>query len=247
MTLYLIRLDPDPYASARWFAAEKLLPKNGEDDGYAWHALLSAVFGKACAPKPFRVVARRGRALQLLAYASRDPAALQQAARDFADPLALAAVGLKDGASLAAKPLPTFARGRQLGFSVRLRPTVRTDRDADRTKSIEIDAYVAAMRTAPGTSPERKAVYAEWARAKLEAGGAGVLDLRFDGLDQVPVLRRSMADGGGSRRATLVQGHAADLAGLLEVTDADAFAALLARGVGRHRAFGYGMLLLSPP
>jgi CRISPR system Cascade subunit CasE len=30
------------------------------------------------------------------------------------------------------------------------------------------------------------------------------------------------------------------------VVDADKFAALLARGVGRHRAFGYGMLLLSP-
>ena len=35
--------------------------------------------------------------------------------------------------------------------------------------------------------------------------------------------------------------------GALTVTDPDAFAALLARGVGRHRAYGYGMILLRPP
>jgi CRISPR system Cascade subunit CasE len=34
--------------------------------------------------------------------------------------------------------------------------------------------------------------------------------------------------------------------GELQVADAAAFAALLARGVGRHRAFGFGMLLLRP-
>ncbi|MFG1332515.1 type I-E CRISPR-associated protein Cas6/Cse3/CasE [Xanthobacter autotrophicus] len=44
-----------------------------------------------------------------------------------------------------------------------------------------------------------------------------------------------------------VSGHSAVLVGTLTVRDAQAFAALLARGVGRHRAFGYGMLLLSPP
>lgn len=242
MTLYLIRLDPDPHAAARWFAAEKLLPRSGEDDGYAWHALLSAVFDKAHAPKPFRTVTRRGRPMQLLAYTGRDPATLQEAAHDFADPLALAAIGLAPGVSLAVRPLPSFARGRRLGFSLQVRPTVRTDRDADRAKSAEIDAFVAAMRAAPGTSPDRKTVYAEWACAKLAAGGASVLDLRFDGLNRIPVMRRD-----ASRALATVQGHSASLTGLLEVTDADAFAALLARGVGRHRAFGYGMLLLSPP
>lgn len=37
------------------------------------------------------------------------------------------------------------------------------------------------------------------------------------------------------------------LHGTLEVRDPAAFMALLARGVGRHRAFGYGMVLLRPP
>ena len=34
--------------------------------------------------------------------------------------------------------------------------------------------------------------------------------------------------------------------GVLTITDGGAFASLLARGVGRHRAYGYGMMLLRP-
>jgi CRISPR system Cascade subunit CasE len=34
--------------------------------------------------------------------------------------------------------------------------------------------------------------------------------------------------------------------GVLNIADSDAFNRLLARGIGRHRAFGYGMLLLRP-
>ena len=34
--------------------------------------------------------------------------------------------------------------------------------------------------------------------------------------------------------------------GNLTITEPEKFACLLARGVGRHRAYGYGMLLLRP-
>ena len=37
------------------------------------------------------------------------------------------------------------------------------------------------------------------------------------------------------------------LDGTLEITDSEAFNAMIARGLGRHRAFGFGMLLLRPP
>ena len=68
MTLHLLRFDPDPRAAAMWFHAEQLAPRDQDDDGYAWHALLTAVFGRSLAPKPYRVMARRGRAPHLLAY-----------------------------------------------------------------------------------------------------------------------------------------------------------------------------------
>ncbi|MDD4944986.1 MAG: type I-E CRISPR-associated protein Cas6/Cse3/CasE [Rhodoferax sp.] len=36
------------------------------------------------------------------------------------------------------------------------------------------------------------------------------------------------------------------LAGQMRVTDPQAFAQLLANGLGRHRTFGFGLLLLRP-
>ena len=42
------------------------------------------------------------------------------------------------------------------------------------------------------------------------------------------------------------EGPDAVMRGNLTVTDSDSFVALLARGIGRHRAYGYGMLLLRP-
>jgi CRISPR system Cascade subunit CasE len=43
-----------------------------------------------------------------------------------------------------------------------------------------------------------------------------------------------------------VLGPDAVFTGVLQVLDTTAFAALVARGIGRHRAFGYGMVLLKP-
>ena len=244
MSVHLLRLDPKPFEAARWFAAEALDPRGGEDDGYRWHALLAAVFGKEAAPKPFRVLAPRGRPPQVLAYAGGDPAELETRARAFADPLALAAVGLDAGTRLAAKPMPSFTAGARLHVSARLRPTVRTDRDGDRTRSAEIDAYVDALRAADATAaprPDRASVYRAFAARKLEGAGLRIGDLRLDGLDRVRVARRD-----ASRDLRLVEGYAVHVEAAAEVVDGDAFARALAHGIGRHRAFGYGMLLLAP-
>jgi CRISPR system Cascade subunit CasE len=43
-----------------------------------------------------------------------------------------------------------------------------------------------------------------------------------------------------------VSGPDAVLAGHLRVLDTSAFAELVARGVGRHRSFGFGLLQLRP-
>jgi CRISPR system Cascade subunit CasE len=92
-------------------------------------------------------------------------------------------------------------------------------------------------------------VYAEWTRKKLDQSGVDIESLRIDGLESSDVVRRGgdRAGANGSRPLARIPGHAVTVAGTLRVANADQFAALLARGLGRHRAFGYGMLLLSPP
>jgi CRISPR system Cascade subunit CasE len=45
----------------------------------------------------------------------------------------------------------------------------------------------------------------------------------------------------------MIAGHAVAIVGALRVADEAGFAGAIARGIGRHRAFGFGMLLLAPP
>ncbi len=68
MTTHLLRFDPDLQRASQWMAVQGLTASGQADEGYGWHALLCAVFGKANAPKPFRILAPRGRPVELLAY-----------------------------------------------------------------------------------------------------------------------------------------------------------------------------------
>jgi CRISPR system Cascade subunit CasE len=241
MTTHLLRFDPDMTLASQWMAAEGLTANGYSDDGYGWHALLCAAFGKADAPKPFRLLARRGRPAQLLAYSRLGSAEMIARAAEFADPKAYAALGVEE---LASKPMPAFSQGRRLGFSLLARPVVRTDRDGDRAKIREIDAYVHARDR--GDTRDRVPIYLDWARDRLTAGGAEVDALRIDGLESVKVMRRG-APAEGGRPLKTIAGQAVAIVGALSVADEVRFANTIARGVGRHRAFGFGMLLLAPP
>jgi CRISPR system Cascade subunit CasE len=215
------------------------------------------------------------RPLQLLAYTSHDRAALLEQARLHAAPAVYRALGI-DALDDKPMPA-AFKAGQRLGFEVRVRPTVRQDyRDPetgaiDRRRSRERDAFLVAVdaQTLPrGQRPElvREVVYRDWLATRL--GDAARLEpgsFRLAGLGRTMLLRprqRSRdadpADGQhrdlvrvGSRKSGVKgeQGGSPDaiMQGTLIVSDPEAFHALLARGVGRHRAFGFGMLLLRPP
>ena len=89
----------------------------------------------------------------------------------------------------------------------------------------------------------RDAVYGAWLAERLEEGGARLSSpARLDAFRRTRVARKD-----ADRRLRWVEGPDAVLSGELEIVGPDRFAALLARGVGRHRAFGFGMLLLRPP
>jgi CRISPR system Cascade subunit CasE len=244
MTLHLLRFDPDMARVARWLATESLTPRDNEDDGYGWHALLTAAFGRDLTPKLFRVFARRGRPTHLLAYAQADAPTLRARAIDFADPAVIEALGVH---SMASKQMPDFTPGRRLGFSARLRPTVRTDRDGNRAKSRELDVFVAAKLAAvSGQELNKISIYAEWARNQIDAVAAEVESLRVDGMESSEIVRRGRSPANGSRSFARISGHTVTVVGTIRVADAASFATLLARGLGRHRTFGYGMVLLSP-
>jgi len=240
MSLHLMHCTPDPHALAAWSVRHGLMSPDG-DYGYALHALLQAAFGDA-APKPFRYLdPRRG----LLAYSSdldrdrlRDHAAL-------APPDIARALGLD---ALDARPFPSAWRpGQRLGFEARIRPVIRANDGRER------DAYLHAVEPLPrggeaGTHPpEREEVYRDWLQRHLAANGAArLLDATLDAFRLTRVLRRGTADGQGKRNRRTPAGPDVLFTGQLSIGNGDAFAHLVARGVGRHRAFGFGMLLLRP-
>lgn len=244
--LHLVRLSPNPRRLAAWAHGMGLI---GDDDdlGYAIHAGLCHAFGEH-APKPFRLQ-EGARSTVLYGYVSCGEAVLNDHARTFADPLLYAALGID---SLAAKEMPDHWRpGHRLGFEIRTRPVVRQDKSDDRGRTREVDAFLAACAAAGAEARvSRDDVYRDWLSAQLERiGGARLVNARLVAFKRTRGVRRAAPTEAGrlSRPLRRVEGPDAVLSGLLEVTGSEAFSTLLARGIGRHRAFGYGMLLLRPP
>jgi CRISPR system Cascade subunit CasE len=112
-------------------------------------------------------------------------------------------------------------------------------------KGAEVDAFLARCWDAgEGVGVEREGVYRDWLDAHLERlGGARLISATVSGFKLERMIRRTHGD---ERRSVRVERPDVLFKGELEVTDPDRFPDLLGRGIGRHRAFGFGMLLLRP-
>lgn len=234
MSLHLLQCRPDPAALMTWATRHRLLSPDG-DDGYALHALLTAAFGNQ-APKPFRYLGpRQG----LLAYTEQPPETLRDHAA-LATPEVAQALGLDH---LATRMFPTAWRtGQSFAFEVRVRPIIRCKDGRER------DLFLHVAETQSGDVPVgRAAVYAEWLGKQLaEQGAAQLLQVGMEAFRLSRVIRRTRTDQTGQRKPCAPSGPDAVFKGQLRVGDSAAFTRLLTRGIGRHRAFGFGMLLLRP-
>lgn len=87
-------------------------------------------------------------------------------------------------------------------------------------------------------------MYLRWLEAELgRKGAARCLVGRMTAFRLIKPVRRN---GGKPKQIKRGWWPDATMEGLLEVQRPEAFAELMARGCGRHRAFGFGMLLLRP-
>jgi len=242
-TLCMVQLRLNPERLIRFAQDQGVNQTWDEDLGYCVHAWLAALFG-SLAPKPFRLLDpgtawHKDRPLQWFGYSAHDGATLREQAETFASPLALAVC---DPVELTcAKPMPTtWVTGRRLGFEVLACPVSR--------RETERDVFLRAVETAiePEVPPTRAEVYSAWLARQW--GDAVTLEsTRLEGFRLVRMMRRMQPDldsaGRPLRRLVYPQ---ALLHGELTICDGATFATSLARGMGRHRAFGYGMVLLRP-
>lgn len=242
--LQMIRAEINVRDFQRWMGMRRL-----QDPDHAMHCLLVESFGKDLAPKPFRVMTPRGGSQGCLyGYDNADADALREAATIYADPLQ---AGIIPAGRIESKPMPSeWEVGKNLGFEVRVRPTKRLNSGSVKTRRVqdieklrrgEWDAFqLAAMQCPKGTmNRSREEVYRDWLAERLErCGGATLESATLQSFQRTRAVRKQ------HRRYS--EGPDALMRGTLTVTDGAAFTKLLAGGVGRHRAYGYGMLLLRP-
>ena len=234
--LHLIRAEIRLNDFQRWMGGKRLA-----DPDHAMHCLLVESFG-ALAPKPFRLITPRGAAAGIFyGYAPAEAAALREAAASYADPLHCR---IMPPAQVDSKPMPAqWTAGKRLGFEVRIRPTRRLHRPHGKDGPVhaaERDAWLMQAKDASQATRPREEVYSEWLAERLTQSGAAQLESAA--MTSFQRTRAYRKRGGGAS-----EGPDALMRGVLTITDPAAFPGLLARGIGRHRAYGYGMLLLRPP
>ena len=237
--MYMIDLPIDPARLIRFVHRQGHGKLADDDFSYAAHAWLAATLGEL-APKPFRLMENR-HGLRMLGYTQLPIDALRDHAQTFAEPDALNVCEWK---AAAGKLMPDdWKVGQRLGFEVRACPISRAER--------ERDVYLVAVSRAQeaGTeAPSRPQVYLEWLVRQLIKEDA--VQIRPETIDMIGFQRvrsQRLSRGPERLKPCAVERPDALFAGEMTVENPEAFVRLLARGVGRHRAFGFGMLLLRPP
>ena len=233
----------------------------GFDEGRALHHLLDETFGQGIL-RPFRMLVAPGaRGGSIYAYTRDSGDELLATARETGPPEASRILSLE---RLRTQPMPdTWTVGRRFGFDVRIRPIVRLKTPLGNPRrpekpyrsGAELDAFfVEAQRDYADSPPRivdgepiasgmltagrtREVVYRDWLAARM---GKAVQ------LDGVKTVMRQFCRTRVARKVVAGEGPDAVFHGELTIADPAAFGALLAGGVGRHKAYGYGMLLLRP-
>lgn len=249
--LYLIRISVAVSALARWAGERGWLPGRNVafDEGRALHHLVDEAFGPGVL-RPFRLlVPPRSGEGNLYSYSRQDHDQLRSALQHYALPDHLAVLRPE---RLASKVMSQdWSVGQRLGFDVCVRPVRRLNKElvtpAGRfLNGSEVDAFLSeALRCYPdnregmaAAQRSRESVYLDWLAERLAP--AAEIDRQATRLVRFQRTRVSRGE-----RAH--EGPDATFHGTLTVTEPDAFIDLLSHGVGRHRAYGYGMLLLRPP
>lgn len=221
------------------------LPLRHLDDGYLCHWVLRAAFGEL-APSPF-VLRGAGRVIDAWGYSVAERNALLDHAQSFGDPSVLPALGTLG--ALASRLMPVFENGRRLGFVLRACPVARLARPVNGHRAgAEVDVFLArCFAVGPDAAVSREEVYREWLVSRLGRDtetGCQVESVRVAGFTRERLVRRTQ---GADRRATRLERPDVTFDGDIVVTDGPRLLDYLRRGVGRHRAFGFGALIIVPP
>lgn len=229
--IHMIRAHVDIARLDHWIDGRQIFQRKPRDLGFAMHMLLTEMFGES-APRPYLIKNRRGATyLALYGYSPSTAEQLTRNIDEFAAPNQIGVIR-----AIESKPMPAmFERGRTLGYEIRARPT-------ERRNLVEIDTVILQTERAlerGETPPTQQQAYASWLALRLKDNGAKMLDAK--------ILRANLTWAVRNAHSKAKLGPSAVMSGHLKIADPDKFAQALAHGIGRHKAYGYGMLMIHPP
>lgn len=225
-------------------ARRRGIPLRDVDDGYLAHCLLRELWQEK-APAPFALQAQ-GRCLDVWGYGRFDASELVAHARQAGDPALVAVVDELSG--IATRTVPQLRAGARVAFTVRACPVVRlASAKAGHRAGAELDAFLARCLSVERDMPvSRATVYIDWLTRRLgrtEVTGVTLTRVAVRAMAREHLVRRTQ---GTMRVARRLDRPDVTYEGELTVVDGATLLAYLERGVGRHRAFGFGALLLTP-
>ncbi|APH60052.1 type I-E CRISPR-associated protein Cas6/Cse3/CasE [Granulibacter bethesdensis] len=239
--LHLIHLPIEARSFARWARDRGFGPKGTQDNDAVLHHLLTQLFGRQML-QPFRVFTPEQANWSLYAYAIQDATALVEQARFSITPDMTEVISLE---RLRSKAMPDAKPGQRIGFDVRIRPVRRSAKqhDQESEKMQERDAFLAealhnhaddktGMKSANRT---REMVYRDWLAERMP--WATLETARLAHFQR----RRILRNGNG------IEGPDATIHGTMVIGAPVQFSEALRKGIGRHSAYGYGMMMLRPP
>lgn len=199
-----------------------------DDIRYVAHIMLWDILGEN-RPGVFSVEEKRGD-LAILGYI---PDAHEQL---------LSEVAVPEGFVLESKPMPAFKKGRKLRFRASVVPEIAQPAPGGK-RGIRRDAFLVRAAQHPEKILDRGSVYADWMGTRL--GDAVRLKSCEMRSFQISSFRRGTHGATGEVKTKVIRMPDACMSGVVEVVDPVRFEALLLGGVGRHKAYGAGMLLLN--
>lgn len=236
----LVRMALDAPALLRFGKNQALLPALGDDLGYLLHAWLAASFGRL-APKPFWFDERQ---TVLWGYAQADAVQLLEYLHDFSDPGAYAVLRAD---TLQSKPMPErWQKGKRVLLHVRLCPVSRRDGTEKDVFLRALDAWDACggERCDP-KKPTRAATYRAWFVKQVSPQAVTLEQVSVVGMRARLAMLRPARDKTAKARRRIERPEV-HIEAIARIADGTAFAQMLARGIGRHRAFGFGMIRVLP-
>ena len=229
MTTYLLQADLDLSHMAKWAAQEE-----HSDPDRALHCMLYRSFTRQHVPRAFVAITdNKGprHHAKLYAYTKLDMDALRNIARRHQEPEVAA---IMSPFTLETKEMPEeWQEGSTVGFRIRLRPTYRdTNTKAEKDISMRGDVV-------PGTPLDQ--IYCEWLSnllAKKAGAQSSPEQMRVTSYQRRTVKRQESSNWSTAADVTIE--------GSCKILDPEAWKLAVRIGIGRHRPYGYGMLLLRP-